>query len=595
MLLELTITNLAIIESLHLALPAGLSVLTGETGTGKSIIVDAMMLLLGGRSSAEMIRTGCETLTVEGVFDLGAAPAPDLLALLEEQGLADDPNTLILRREVSRTRRGLCRVNGHVVTLSVLEEVGRHLVDIHGQGEHLSLIDMRNHVLMLDAYAGLEPLRERFGTLARQLGEVRRELAALHRDERELARRIDLLGYQLDEIDSACLREGEEEELRDELRLLGNAERRLELAAGAHARLAEGEARSALDLLGRASQALTELAQLDPATAELAQQGESALYQLEDLARTLRTYRDDIEYDPKRLAEVEERLQLLSSLKRKYGATLGEVLAYRQRAQAELDGIEHSAERGEQLEERQQTLLEEMSTVGAELSARRQEAATRLSEAIERELAELSMETARFAVDLRREPAADGVPIDPSGERLRFDRTGLDQVEFLISPNPGEELKPLARIASGGETSRLMLAMKTVLSRIDPVPTLIFDEIDTGIGGRTGDVVGRKLRSLAADHQVLCVTHLGQIACYGDAHYRVTKEVVGERTVSQVTLLDEAEREQELAVMLGGAATEASRRSARELLARRLAQDSADGVAGAAGGIAGGAAKVSSP
>lgn len=572
MLLELTINNLAIIASLRLEFGPGFSVLTGETGTGKSIIIDAVSLLLGGRASTEMIRTGCEMLSVEAVFELGAAPSATLLALLDEQGLADEQGTVIVRREVSRTRRSICRINGHVVTLAALAQVGQHLVDIHGQGEHLSLMDVRQHVAMLDAHDGLDPLRERFGALARQLGEVRRGLAALRRDERELARRIDLLRYQIDEIDGARLSEGEEEELRAELRLLGNAERRMELAVEAYARLSQGEARAALDQLGRAAQALGELAQLDPAMAESAQQAESALYQLEDLAHALRAYRDEIEFDPKRLAEAEERLQLLGSLKRKYGATLADVLAYRHSAQAELDGIEHSGERLAELEARQEALLAEMAAVGAELSARRQEAAARLGEAIERELADLNMAAARFGVDLRQEAAADGVPVGRGsidGGRVRFDATGLDLVEFLISPNPGEELKPLAKIASGGETSRLMLAMKTVLSRIDPVPTLIFDEIDAGIGGRTGDIVGRKLRSLASDHQVLCVTHLAQIACYGDRQYRVTKEVEGERTVSHVTPLEPRDRVEELAVMLAGAATEASRRSARELLARR--------------------------
>ena len=568
MLLELAITNLAIIETLRLELASGFTVLTGETGTGKSIIIDAVMLLLGGRASAEMIRTGCETMTVEGVFDLGGTPSVALASLLDEQGLADEPGTLILRREVSHTRRSICRINGHVVTLGLLEQVGQHLVDIHGQGEHLSLLNPRNHVDMLDAYGGLGELRAGFGALVGQLRGTRRELTSLQRDERELARRVDLLRYQLDEIDAARLLSGEDEELREELRLLASAERRLELAAEAHARLSEGEGRSALDLLGRAMQAMSALTELDPAVAELGQQGEDALYQLEDLARTLRAYRDQIEYDPRRLRDAEERLQLLSGLKRKYGASIAEVLAYRARAQQELDGIEHSGERAAELEAQERALLAEMALVGESLAAQRRTAAISLSQAIERELADLSMEQARFSVDLRRERSDDGVPT--AEQRVRFDATGLDQVEFLISPNPGEELKPLARIASGGETSRLMLAMKTVLSRIDPVPTLIFDEIDAGIGGRTGDIVGRKLRSLAGEHQVLCVTHLAQIACYGETHYRVTKETLGDRTLSHAVALDENERVDEVAVMLGGAATETTRRSARELLDRRL-------------------------
>lgn len=567
MLLELTITNLAIIEELRLTFADGLSVLTGETGAGKSIIVDAVMLLLGGRATADMVRTGCESASVEGVF----APAPDVLAqmrpLLEEYGLADEAGELILRREIQRARRNICRVNGRAVTLSVLEELGRHLIDIHGQGEHLSLMQMRRHVDFLDHYGGLAEQRAALAQVVAALRQVRAQIQALQRDKRELARRVDLLEYQIAEIRSADLREGEDEELVRQRDLLANAEQRLQLAAAIYEALmgGEGRQRSAVDLAGGATEQMSDLIALDPALRDEAEMLDSAYYQLEEIARSVRVYRDEIEFDPEGLAAIEERLDLIRSLKRKYGDSIAEILAFGQRAQEELESISHSEERLEALREQEAALLQELAAQGQALSQARRQAAEALGAAVELQLDELNMAHARFIVDIQWEEAEAGVEIE--GARYRFDATGLDRVEFLIAPNPGEEPQPLARIASGGETSRLMLAMKTVLSEVDPVPTLIFDEIDAGIGGRTGDIVGKKLRQLAEDHQVFCVTHLAQIARYAQRHYQVTKEVAGERTLSVARLLSDEARVEELAVMLGGAATATTLRSARELLA----------------------------
>jgi DNA repair protein RecN (Recombination protein N) len=567
LLVELSITNFAIIERLRLQFGPGFGVLTGETGTGKSIIIDAVNLLLGERASADMVRTGHDSATVEAVFTLSPDMATSLGPLLEEQGLADGAG-LILRREIGRTRRSICRVNGHAVTLSAFQEIGRHLIDIHGQGEHLSLMQPRRHVDFLDRYAGLMPRRAEFARRVQRLRQVRQELGSLRHDERELARRIDLLTYQIQEIDAAALQPDEEEELRRQRTLLANAEKRMQLAAQVYALLAEGEEeqRSAGDLLASAAEGLSDLARLDDALAEEGRQLEGLLDQIEDLARAMRNYRDEIEYDPRGLEEVEERLELIIALKRKYGDSIEDVIEFARRAQEELDGIGHSEERAEELAAEEVALLRDMATMGQALSEARHIAAQRLSGDIEAQLADLSMESARFMVDMDWREDADGVEID--GRRYAFDTTGLDRVEFLIAPNPGEEPRPLARIASGGETSRLMLAMKTALSTIDPVPVLIFDEIDAGIGGRTGAVVGQKLYRLAADHQVFCVTHLAQIACYGRQHFRVAKDVVDGRTVSQARELSFEERVDELAVMLGGAATEANRRSARELLER---------------------------
>jgi len=484
----------------------------------------------------------------------------------------DDPALLSLAREIRREGRSLCRVNGRSVTLKVLEGIGQSLVDIHGQSEHLSLLRVREHVDLLDRYGDLWPLREQVAGLVRQLRAVRQELAGLRRDERELARRLDLLQYQVGEIEAARLTPGEEEELVLERTRLANAEQLQQLADEAYSTLYEGsqEQAAAVDLVQTAARALAGLARLDRSTAALSQTAESLGYQLEDLAGLVRNYRDRVEFNPQRLSQVEERLALIHSLQRKYGDSIEEVLAFAARARQELQTIEHSGERIAELEAEEERLLRQIGHLGAELSARRREAGERLSAGIEAELKELSMARARFGVALEWRDAADGAYVE--GRRVAFDLTGLDRVEFLVSPNVGEPLRPLVRIASGGETSRLMLALKTVLAQADRTPTLIFDEIDAGIGGRVGAVVGQKLWGLTVSdggkvrrHQVLCVTHLPQLACYGDLHLQVSKGVVADRTVTSVRALEGQEREQEIAAMLG-AVTAKTRASAREML-----------------------------
>ncbi len=573
MLAELSIQNLAIIDSLRLEFARGFNVLTGETGAGKSIIIDAMNLLLGGRASAEVIRTGRDEAVVEGVFELAPEAQAPMYATLEEYGLADDGGgQLILRREISRGRRNVCRANGRTVPLGVLQEIGGHLVDIHGQGDQLSLLRVRQHVGFLDRYGGLTEQRKAFAARAAELRVVRAELAALQRDARELARREDLLRYQIEEIDAAALRPDEEEELRRERSLLGNAEKLMGLAGTAYDLLSggEGRQRAVMDQVGLLLDALTTLAKLDDTLTPDSRAVESIYYQLEDLAHMLRAYRDGVEHDPNRLEAVEERIDLMQALKRKYGDSLEDVLAYGERAERELNEITHSEERVEALRQAEAALLVELGRAGAKLSTQRREVAERLSSEIEMQLASLNMERARFLVDIRWVEAADGVPVGdpPDGTRYAFGDDGIDRVEFLIAPNPGEDPKPLAKTASGGETSRLMLAMKNVLSAADPVPTLIFDEIDAGIGGRTGSVVGHALWELSHTHQVFCVTHLAQIASFADRHFRVAKETLGERTVSSAKALSADQRVEELAVLLGGAATDATRQSAAELIAR---------------------------
>lgn len=567
MLRRLTIRNLAVIEALDLDLAPGFTVLTGETGAGKSIIVDAVALVLGGRASSDVIRTGCDATLVEAHFDV-VALRDQVAEELRGEGLMDiNAGEITLTREVSRQRRNASRLNGRTIRAQTMQSLGQHLIDIHGQGDQLSLLEVRNHVDLLDRYGELTPLREAFGAQARELEALRRELQAMHQDSRALAQREDLLRYQVNEIEAARLRPGEEEELLQERHLLENAETLLDQSTEAYELLVGGRGqRSAMDQLGLAVKALEGVAKIDPSLADAASTLESAYYQVEDVAHRLRDYREEIEFDPQRLGAVEDRLMLLASLKRKYGDSIAQILAYGEQVSRELHALEHREEHAEGLLAREQALLSALSNLGTQLSAARQEAAKGLANAVMAELAELQMEQTRFAVDLSWSEDADGVPVGE--KRYAWTRRGLDRVEFLISPNPGEALHPLAGTASGGETSRLMLALKNVLSAADPTATLIFDEVDAGIGGRAGAVVGSKLARLAREHQVLCVTHLPQIAACAQQHLHVDKAVVEGRTVSTVRLLTPDERVEELAVMLAGAATDASRQSARELLKR---------------------------
>jgi DNA repair protein RecN (Recombination protein N) len=554
MLAELFIRNFAIIDELRIDFAGGFNVLTGETGAGKSIILDAMALVLGERADATMIRDGCSEAYVEALFTIEPEKAGHIGALLETQELDDDQeNTLLLARELRENGRNICRVNGRTVNLALLKDFGQQLVDIHGQGEHLSLLNPRTHLRLLDAYAGLEQERQIVGRSVAGLRAVRRELDALRRDERARAQRMDMLKYQITEIDAANLKGGEEEELKAERTRLANVEQLVQHSNAALAFLSglDDDAESVNDMLGSAERSITLLAKLDEEKASLLGRLQGLTFQLDELAAELLDYRQRLAFDPERLNEVEERLELISLLKRKYGDDVVAVLAWRDRGAEELEGISLSEARIEALVAEEGALLTKIGGQAQALSSKRRVFAERLSEAVEWELADLHMESATFQVKSVRVEDEQGAPVD--NRRYAFDETGIDRVAFLVSANPGESLKPLAKVASGGETSRLMLALKSVLARVDETPTLIFDEIDQGIGGRVGDVVGRKLWGLTtpAGHQVIVVTHLPQLAGYADGHYHVGKRLVEDRTVTAVTDLDRAGRVEELAAMLG--------------------------------------------
>ncbi len=598
MLKELHIQDFAIIDDVNLTLESGFNVLTGETGAGKSILIDAVLLLLGGRADTTAVRTGASRALIEGLFLLDSAERGALISLLEQEGLeSDNPDELWLSRELRENGRSVARVNGAMVAVSVLREISERLVDLHGQSEHLSLLRVNEHLNLLDRFAGLEAPRAALADVVRQLHGVRRELTALRQGEQQRMQRLDLLRFQVQEIVDAAPKSGEIVELEDELTRLANAEQLHALATQLLILLQEGaeDTPAILDLLGQAQRDMRGLVHLDATLQPQAQALGDVSYQVEDVAQVVRSYLTSIEFSPKRLAQVEQRLSLLRHLERKYGGALEQVLEHAQQAAAELQTLEHSDERLVELESAEARYLMEASMLAEQLSQQRRNAARQLAAGIEAELADLHMTGAHFGVAFRCAAHSQGAPLSvplpadvwvlsesespqdsTSVQTAALDATGVERVEFLIAPNVGEGLKPMMRIASGGETARLMLALKTVLSRVDRTPTLIFDEIDQGIGGRVGAVVGAKLWQLTVSagagdphHQVLCITHLPQLASFGDAHYQVQKQVVAGRTLTRVTRLEGDARVAELAQMLGTQG-EAARQGAQELLAQAV-------------------------
>ena len=566
MLTELHIQNFAIIDRLDLEFGPGLVILTGETGAGKSIIMDALDVLMGGHADVNSIRSEADLAHIEGTFKLSGPGRPAAIEILKREELLDDPDYVTMTREVRREGRSVARLNGHIVGLPLLKELGEILVDIHGQSEHLSLLNVRAHLGLLDRYAGIESNLAAYRKAHQHLLGLRRELHDLRAAQQDAERRTEMLTFQADEIEAARLRQAEDAELKNERDRLANAESLATLAQDALTVLDDGSSESpaATDLLGRAVQSLAKLAQIDAAQKSMSEQSIAMEETLADLARSLRNYLEAIEYNPKRLEEVEERLDLIHLLERKYGGSIESILAFAKEARKSLENISNASTRIAELETAESAALAKLAEQGLSLSHKRKEAAGKMSQAIEIELDELHMASARFEVDFQTRPDPEGVPL-PDGQRIAFDGNGLDKVEFLVEPNPGEGLKPLAKTASGGETSRLMLALKNVLARADQIPTLIFDEIDQGIGGRVGGVVGEKLWNLGRAHQVMVITHLPQLAVYGDQHFQVQKIIENGRTLTRLTRLTGEPRTLELAQMLG-AVTEGTIRSAHDLL-----------------------------
>lgn len=572
MLAELSIRNLAVIESVQLSFREGFQVLTGETGAGKSIIIDALGLIAGGRSSSELVRYGCDKAEIEALFDLEPDhPVWDVLAQLGIEASREEH--LVIRREVSTQGKSVSRINGQLANLSMLREAGEWLVNIHGQHEHQSLMKPEQHIHWLDLYGGktLQAAKEEYQAAYTKYKSLQKQLKELQESAREALHLQDLYRFQVEEISAAELKAGEDEWLSEEKHKLGNAEKLFQSVTEAYDSIYGGGGRSALDAVGKCIQKLQDIARVDSKVLQpLVEQIQSAFYQLEDAAYQLRDYREQIEFNPIRLEEIEQRLDLISSFKRKYGQSTEEILAYLEQIQKELELLENKDETMLKLQKEWTELRAEVMAKAERLSSLRKEAAVKLASSIERELQDLHMERTRIAVRVDRMEDPNGPSLD--GQNVRIGSNGIDQVEFVLSANPGEPLRPLSKIASGGELSRVMLAMKTIFAKVDQIPVLVFDEVDTGVSGRAAQAIAEKLSRLSRECQVFSITHLPQVACMADGHYLIRKEVEGERTFTLVTALDEQGRIVELARMLGGVeVTETTLHHAQEMI--RLAMD----------------------
>jgi DNA repair protein RecN (Recombination protein N) len=563
MLKELNIKNFAIIDQLRVEFGPGLNVFTGETGAGKSIVVDALNLALGERASTDLVRTGSAEAVVEAAFELNGLGSAAVTVILGEQGIEMPAGEdLIVRRVISTTGKSKVYINGSLANLATLTALGSHLADIHGQHEHQSLLAVDQQMDMLDSFGGLLKNREAFAASYKQLHELRGQLAELEAGEREKAQREDLLRYQVNEIETARLKEGEDGELANEQRVLANSEKLAGLAASADETLYSSDG-SALSALKRAITNVRDIAAIDNKLAAVLELLESGRAQVEEAAREVSSYAEKVEFDPNRLEAIGDRLDLIQKLKKKYGGTIAEIIAFGTNAAAELDKIEKSGEEMERLRKEIDGLKTGITTKAKELTKKRTSAAKELEKKVEGELGHLGMKKTTFVVKIVQEPG------DDTTDGLRVSSRGADKVEFLISPNPGEEPRPLAKIASGGELSRIMLALKTILVEGDPIPTLVFDEVDAGIGGAVAEEVGKKLRKIANRRQVFCITHLAQIASMAMSHYGVAKAVKKDRTSTEVRLLDRKERVDEIARMLGGKTiTDATIRHAEEMIDR---------------------------
>ncbi len=577
MLLELRVRDFGIIEDMNWSLSSGLNVITGETGAGKSLVIDAVEALLSGKIDKENMRYGANETYIEGVFTLSEKEddTSQLRVLLLDNGLDTDDGILVISCELHRQGRSVARVNRHTVPRGLLYQIGCSLIDIHGQSEHLSLLNMEYHLDFLDSYAHTLDLRRSFGTKFSEFHQAEQELESLAKEEKEIAHHEELLRFQIDEIRQTKLQEREEAELEQERKILSSSERlkasSYEVYNTLYGEDVSAPSASALEKLNEAVQVMRKLVELDPALKQQLDTLEETVLELEEIARGIRSYADRMEYDPKRLEEIESRLELIRNLKRKYGQSITEILEYLQKIEKELDKLSYSLDRSAELKRLRNSLKREMGHTAFELSQARTQAAKKLAVEVKEELRDLKMSQVQFEVSINQKQAQEeGIPF-PDGGNYTFNKGGVDTVEFTASTNPGEPVKPLVKIASTGEISRFMLALKGVLSKTDNIPTLVFDEIDIGVGGRCGEIIGEKLWALAQNRQVICVTHLPQIAAYADEHHSIQKMICGTRTLSTLKTLQGKPRMRELAAMLAGSQyTEASINSIRELVQKTV-------------------------
>ncbi|MEW6375775.1 MAG: DNA repair protein RecN [Thermodesulfobacteriota bacterium] len=553
MLLELRIKNFAIIDELDLSFAKGLNILTGETGAGKSIILNAVHLLLGDKATEELVRSSEEEASVEALFDISGNK--EVKGKVKERaGKFHDigeEESLLVRRVISRSGRGKVFINGNLATLGMLSEIGEELLSIYGQHEHQSLQRVETHIDILDEFGGLLGLREEFQKHFEKLISLSEEIKKIREEKERRAKERDLMAFQSREIETSGIQIGEEEVLKEERKILTYAKKLLEFAHTSEETL-YGDEGSAIERIQAILHQGREAVAVDSSLSQILKTLETTLIQLEEVARAMRDYTKRIDVNPMRLEEIENRLEEIDRLKRKYGSTLEEVLLFKKRADEALKSFTSDEERLSQLENELNPLNEEVTALAKRLSKERKRVASELKGIIEKELGSLGMKKTTFEVRI------EGLPLSPKG---------VDRVEFLISPNVGEEVKPLAKIASGGELSRIMLAMKRILAKVGGRQVLVFDEVDSGIGGAIAEVVGRKLKELSKHHQVICVTHLPQIASFAEKHHSVKKEVKAGRTVTVVDRLEKETIVDEIARMLGGVkVTEKTRAHAREMI-----------------------------
>ncbi|MGI5850957.1 MAG: DNA repair protein RecN [Caldicoprobacterales bacterium] len=551
MLMHLSVKNIALIDEINLDFDKGFNIMTGETGAGKSIIIDAVNLILGERADRDLIQTGKKYALVEAIFDIGNQTGiGDILCKLGIEMESD--GTLLLMRELTSNGRNICRINGRIVTLSTLRKVGKYLIDIHGQHQHQSLLNVEQHQELLDMLGGDDTLKARgeVETIYNSWKEIQRRIKRLSGIGTDGERRKDLLIYQINEIESANLRDGEEEELNHERAVLVNSEKIIHIINSVYQNFYTGSNihPSVTDLIGEALSGLNQIAGIEPKLDGINEKIESLSYLIEDIVLEIRNYKEGFEYNPLRLDVIEKRLEIIRTLKRKYGADIPEVLGYLNGIKKELEELENSQEQLEELRKEEEKILGILIEASNLLSKRRKATTEFFEKQLLTQLSELGMEKSNFHVNM------DSIVNEGDTINLvdRITPSGYDRIEFLISTNPGEPVKPLSKIVSGGEMSRIMLAFKTILAQVDDIPTLIFDEIDVGISGRIAHVIGEKMGSISRTRQVICVTHLPQIAAMADVHYKVQKEVVAGHTRTTVRRLDEAGRQEEIAKMSGG-------------------------------------------
>jgi len=552
MLRELKIKDFAIVDSLSIEFQAGLNVLSGETGAGKSIIIGALELLLGARAQSDHIRSGRKSAEVQAFFEVDGSP------VLEKLGI-DPDDGVVIRRIISANGKGRAYLNDSLVNVKTLEEFGRDLVDIHGQHDHQSLTSRDRQLRFIDSFGRLDKLLEDYRNVYEELNTTEKELARLRNLAQERAHRTDLLKFQVDEITSADISPGEISSLEEERKILFHSTRLRELCEESYSLLYDSDS-SVIDGLNRVVSNLESIAEYDSSAQEALELLNATSPLLSDCASALRDMRERYDADPDRLDAVEKRLDTLRTLQKKYGDTEEEILAYLERAREELDSLVHHDERVQELEERVESLRSEVAKKAAEITERRTAAAQEVQKLVSAQLSALAFEKAVFAVEVSQKKDGEGRPV--------FGPGGCDEVEFLFTANPSEPLRPLKKVASGGELSRVMLAIKSVFAEIDDVPVMVFDEIDAGIGGRTALSVGEALYGLARNHQILCITHLPQIASKADAHFCIEKHQKAKKVDVEVKLLEGADRVREIARMLSGDVTPTSLKHSEELLAR---------------------------